>query len=127
MLGGFQRGRCPLCVVVGVGYIGEGPRRKGPFPMRVFGYFLHEQKVTRVRAEKAREVANRIVPIRKKNFLSHPAIRESALHRPDALAQRHQTGVRGRRSRKRGASAVSGGASGETRCSYSHSLDTEIS
>ena len=37
----------PLCVVSGEGYIGEGPHRKGPFPMRVFGYFLHEQKVTR--------------------------------------------------------------------------------
>ena len=45
--GGIQRGRCPLCVVVGVGFIGEGPHRKGPFPMRFFGYFLSVQKVTR--------------------------------------------------------------------------------
>ena len=47
-LGGIQRGAfTPLCVVAGVGFIGEGPHRKGPAPMRVFGYFLHEQKVTR--------------------------------------------------------------------------------
>ena len=45
--GGIQRGRCPLCVVVGEGYIGEGPHRKGPAPMRFFGYFLSVQKVTR--------------------------------------------------------------------------------
>ena len=47
MLGGFQRGRCPLWVVAGVGFIGEGPHRKGPAPMRLFGYFLSVQKVTR--------------------------------------------------------------------------------
>ena len=46
--GGIQRETgVPRCVVVGVGFIGEGPHRKGPAPMRVFGYFLHEQKVTR--------------------------------------------------------------------------------
>ena len=45
---GFQRGTgVPICVVVGVGYIGEGPHRKGPAPMRAFGYFSHERKVTR--------------------------------------------------------------------------------
>ena len=47
LCGGFQRGRCPLCVVAGVGYIGAGPHRKGPAPMRFFGYFLSVQKVTR--------------------------------------------------------------------------------
>ena len=46
MLGGIPKGASPLCVVAGVGFIGEGPHRKGPAPMRVFGYFLHEQKVT---------------------------------------------------------------------------------
>src|SRR5699024_555527 len=45
--GGKPKGASPLCVVAGEGYIGEGPHRKGPAPMRVFGYFLHEQKVTR--------------------------------------------------------------------------------
>ena len=46
--GGIQRGTgVPLCVVVGVGFIGEGPHRKGPAPMRLFGYFLSAQKVTR--------------------------------------------------------------------------------
>ena len=39
--------RAPLCVVAGEGYIGEGPRRKGPFPMRAFAYFSHEGKVGR--------------------------------------------------------------------------------
>ena len=37
MLGGAERAS-PLCVG-GVGYIGEGPHRKGPFPMRAFAYF----------------------------------------------------------------------------------------
>ena len=59
-------------------------------PMRVFGYFLHEQKVTRVRAGKAREVPNRMAPIREKKCFSptRPAMGESVLHRPDALGQR---------------------------------------
>ena len=96
--------------------------------MRVFGYFLHEQKVTRVRAGKAREAANRMAAFGKKNFLSHPpGDGRIWAHRCHSLAQAKRNGVRGRRPRKRGASAVSGGASGETRCSYSHSLDTEIS
>ena len=44
--GGIQRGTgVPLCVVAGVGYIGEGPHRKGPAPMRAFAYFSHEGKV----------------------------------------------------------------------------------
>ena len=48
MLGGNPKGAgAPLCVVVGVGYIGEGPHRKGPFPLRFLGYFLSVQKVTR--------------------------------------------------------------------------------
>ena len=43
--GGIQRGACaPLCVVAGVGYIGEGPHRKGPSPMRLFGDFLSAYK-----------------------------------------------------------------------------------
>ena len=71
--------RAPLCVVVGEGYIGEGPHRKGPFPMRVFGYFLHEQKVTRVRAGKAREAASRIAAPGEETYFSptRPAMGES--------------------------------------------------
>src|SRR5699024_4809746 len=71
---------------------GEGPHRKGPSPVRVFGYFLHEQKVTRVWAGEAQEIVSRIAAIRGKKCClpSRPAIRESALYRPDALAQRHQ-------------------------------------
>ena len=33
--GGIPKGASPLCVVAGVGSIGEGPHRKGPSPMRV--------------------------------------------------------------------------------------------
>ena len=44
--GGIPKGASPLCVVAGVGFIGEGPHRKGPAPMRLFGYFLSAQKVT---------------------------------------------------------------------------------
>src|SRR5699024_3335419 len=93
MQGGFQRGTdVPLCVVAGVGFIGEGPHRKGPAPMRFFGYFLSAQKVTRVRAGEARELSNRMaVPGEEKCFSpARPAIRESALHRPDAQAQNDQ-------------------------------------
>ena len=45
-MGDSTRGAgAPLCVVAGVGFIGEGPHRKGPFPMRAFAYFSHEGKV----------------------------------------------------------------------------------
>ena len=48
LCGGFQRGACaPLCVVVGVGSIREGPHRKGPSLMRLFGHFFGVEKVTR--------------------------------------------------------------------------------
>ena len=48
-------------------------------PMRVFGYFLHEQKVTRVWAGEAQEIVSRIAAIEGKKccFPSRPAIRES--------------------------------------------------
>ena len=72
--GGIQRGTgVPLCVVAGVGFIGEGPHRKGPAPMRFFGYFLSAQKVTRVRAGEARELSNRMaVPGEEKCFSPAP-------------------------------------------------------
>ena len=87
---GNPKGASPLCVVAGVGFIREGPHRKGPSLMRPFGDFSGEGKVTRVRAGKAREVPNRMAPIREKKCFSptHPAMGESVLHRPDALAQR---------------------------------------
>ena len=48
LCGGIQRGACaPLCVVAGVGFIREGPHRKGPSLVRLFGHFLSAQKVTR--------------------------------------------------------------------------------
>ena len=65
LCGGFQRGAgAPLCVVADEGVTGEKPHRKGFSPVRVFGYFLHEQKVTRVRAGEAREPSNRLAVIR---------------------------------------------------------------
>ena len=47
--------------------------------MRVFGYFLHEQKVTRVWAGEAQEIVSRIAAIRGNKCCvpSRPAIRES--------------------------------------------------
>ena len=57
LCGGIQRGACaPLCVVVGEGYIREGPHRKGPSLMRFFGHFLSAQKVTRVWAGEAQDL-----------------------------------------------------------------------
>ena len=47
LMRGIPKGASPLCVVVGVGFIGEGPHRKGPAPMRAFAYFSHERKVGR--------------------------------------------------------------------------------
>ena len=44
---GIPKGASPLCVVAGVGFIGEGPHRKGPAPMRPFAYFSGEGKVGR--------------------------------------------------------------------------------
>ena len=47
--------------------------------MRVFGYFLHEQKVTRVWAGEAQEPSNRMAIPGEEKCLSptRPAIRES--------------------------------------------------
>ena len=45
--GGIPKGASPLCVVAGAGFIGEGPHRKGPAPMRPFAYFSGEGKVGR--------------------------------------------------------------------------------
>ena len=93
--GGNPKGASPLCVVAGEGYIGEGPHRKGPAPMRVFGYFLHEQKVTRGPGVKPPKLpgsgAGGPAMFRKETCFipTRPAIRESALHRRHALAQRH--------------------------------------
>ena len=85
LCGGFQRGTgVPLCVVAGVGFIGEGPHRKGPAPMACFwllfaraksdsGYGAESPEIPRVRAEKAREPSNRIAAILgKEMFLSLP-------------------------------------------------------
>src|SRR5699024_558337 len=55
--GGFQRGAgAPLCVVAGEGSIREGPHRKGPSLMRLFGYFLSAQKGTRVWVGEAKDL-----------------------------------------------------------------------
>ena len=48
-------------------------------PRVLFGYFLHEQKVTRVRAGKTQEVTNNMAAIREKISFSttRPAMSES--------------------------------------------------
>ena len=71
----LARGRSPLEKPLWVeGFFKGGGGVGTPSPLkRVFGYFLHEQKVTRVRAGEAREPSNRMAPTReKKMFLSHP-------------------------------------------------------
>ena len=85
--GGIQRGTgVPLCVVVGGGFLrGRGSRNTLPLK-RVFGYFLHEQKVTRgVGLEAPSGFGKKHV-----SFPPRSATGESALHRPDALAQKYQ-------------------------------------
>ena len=63
--------------------------------MRVFGYFLHEQKVTRVWAGEAQEIVSRIAAIRGKKCClpSRPAIRES--QRIGAMRQHRRIKKRG--------------------------------
>ena len=64
--------------------------------MRVFGYFLHEQKVTQGPGLKAPNVpgsgGGAPIGLWEETYFSpaSPAIRESALHQPDAPAQKHQ-------------------------------------
>ena len=84
--GGFQRGQCPLCVVAEEGVTGEKPHRKG-FSLRAPFCLLFRRGKSRSgyggeAPEKFREETC-FSPTR-------PAIRESALYRPDAPAQKHQ-------------------------------------
>ena len=58
---------------------GRNPIERVSPPVRLFGYFLSVQKVTRVRAGKAREVPNRMAPIRKKNLSPPPATTQRGL------------------------------------------------
>ena len=46
-LGGIQRGRAPFVSSRKRGSRGRNPIERVSPPVRVFGYFLHEQKVTR--------------------------------------------------------------------------------
>ena len=91
-LGGFQRGTgVPLCVVAGVGYIGEGPHRKGPLPYAVFWLLFVRTKSNPGYGAGGPE-SHRITQylFGEKCFSpTRPAIRESALHRPDAPAPTH--------------------------------------
>src|SRR5699024_5202721 len=94
--GGIQRGAgAPLCVVVGVGFIGEGPHRKGPAPMRFFGYFLSVQKVTKgTGAEPPKSFGEEIC-----FFPTRPAMGESEPIGANCWHRVIRPGVRGRRSR----------------------------
>ena len=96
--GGIQRGTgVPLCVVAGVGFIGEGPHRKGPFPMRPFAYFSGEGKVGRGPGAKPPE------KFRKETYF-FPARRRAnpSPSVPCAGAGASKTEVRGRSPRKLG-------------------------
>ena len=91
LCGGIQRGACaPLCVVVGEGFIREGPHRKGPSLMRFFGHFLSAQKVTRgmgpgrphtpgIRGRSPRKLSNRMAVTGEEKCFSptRPAMGES--------------------------------------------------
>ena len=68
--------------------------------MRPFAYFSGEGKVGRVWAGKAQEVTTRMAAIRETKCFSptRPAMGESALHRPDALAQTDQNVPSARRA-----------------------------
>ena len=83
--GGIPKGASPLCVVVGGGVHRGGTPSKGSRPYAPFWVLFRRGKSTpgfgggapaRFRKETC------FIPTR-------PAARESALHRPDALAQRH--------------------------------------
>ena len=75
--GGFQRGRAPFVSSRKRGSRGRNPIERVSPSVRVFGYFLHEQKVTRVWAGEAQEPPNKMAPIREKN-VSPPLARRHA-------------------------------------------------
>ena len=95
--GKSKRGRAPPFVSSRKrGSRGRNPIERVSPSVRVFGYFLHEQKVTQGPGLKAPNVpgsgGGAPEKFRKEICFSptRPAIRESALHQPDAPAQKHQ-------------------------------------
>src|SRR5699024_2504652 len=81
--GGIPKGASPLCVVAGVGYIGEGPHRNGPFPMRPFAYFSGEGKVGRgTRAKPPNSFGKKYVsPPPARRYANQPCISRMHRHR----------------------------------------------
>ena len=95
--GKSKRGRAPPFVSSRKrGSRGRNPIERVSPSVRVFGYFLHEQKVTQGPGLKAPNVpgygGEAPEKFREETCFSptRPAIRESALHQPDAPAQKHQ-------------------------------------
>ena len=68
-------------------------------PMRAFGYFSHEGKVTRVRAGKAREPSNRIAAIRGKETCFSPARPATGASKPIGTLRWHRRSENGARRR----------------------------
>ena len=94
--GGFQRGTgVPLCVVVEEGVTGEKPHRKG-FSLRACFWLLFARAKSNSGCG-----AESPIKFRKETCFvtTRPAMGESALHRPDALAQTDQNVPSARRGR----------------------------
>ena len=83
---GNPKGASPLCVVAEEGVTGEKPHRKG-FSLRAVFWLLFVRTKSNPGCG-----AGSPIRFRKETCFSppRPAMGESALHRPDALAQRHQ-------------------------------------
>ena len=85
--------RAPLCVVAEEGVTGEKPHRKG-FSLRAPFCLLFRRGKSRPGCGGGTPISHRMawyLFVRKRYFSpTRPATGESALHRPDALAQKYQ-------------------------------------
>ena len=93
LTGGIPKGACPLCVVAEEGVTGEKPHRKG-FSLRAPFCLLFRRGKSRPGCGGGTPISHRMawyLFVRKRCFSpTRPATGESALHRPDALAQKYQ-------------------------------------
>ena len=90
---GIPKGARPLCVVAEEGVTGEKPHRKG-FSLRAPFCLLFRRGKSRPGCGGGTPISHRTawyLFVRKRYFSpTRPATGESALHRPDALAQKYQ-------------------------------------
>ena len=90
---GIPKGARPLCVVAEEGVTGEKPHRKG-FSLRAPFCLLFRRGKSRPGCGGGTPISHRMawyLFVRKRCFSpTRPATGESALHRPDALAQKYQ-------------------------------------